>query len=193
MPRKPRIYAPDVSVHVIHRGINRGPIFFDDTDREVFLTLLRAASEHHVLSVHGFSLMDTHYHLIATPSNERCLPRAMKELGGRYVYYFNRRYERIGTLWNGRYRGLLIDDERYWFTCLRYIDFNPVKAGIVRDPEAYRWSSYRSHARGDPYTWLVEHHLYRALGPCPATRQEAYRAMCAECVTEAEIVGLRLE
>ena len=80
------------------------------------------------LRVHGYALMDTHYHLLVTPPDPVCLPATMKELGGRYVRYFNRRYERIGTLWNGRYRDLLIHDERYWLTCLRYIEQNPVRA-----------------------------------------------------------------
>jgi putative transposase len=193
MPRKRRIYRPDVSVHVIHRGNNRGLIFRDNADRHVFLRLLRDSSEHHGVGVHGFALMDNHYHVIATPAEEHSLPRAMHELGFRYVTYFNRKHDRIGTLWNSRYRGLLIEDERYWFTCLRYVEYNPVKAGIVDAPERYKWSSYHRHAFGDGLTWLAEHHLYTALGPTPGSRQEAYRALCGTPVTEADIVAQRLE
>jgi putative transposase len=168
MGRKPRVYVPGVSVHVIHRGHNRGEIFGDDTDREVFLAFLRTAAGQHRLDVHGFVLMDTHYHLVATPTSKQCLPNAMKELGGRYVDYFNSKYDRIGSLWNGRYRGLLIDDERYWFTCLRYVEHNPVEAQMVPTAEAYRWSSYRFHAFGADVPWLVPHHLYLALGTTPS-------------------------
>jgi putative transposase len=192
MTRQLRIYVPNASVHVIHRGNNRTAVFLDDTDRHVFLRFLRRASDRHSLSIHGFVLMDTHYHLVATPTDERSLPRAMQELGVRYVRYFNRKYERIGTLWNSRYRGLLIADERYWFTCLQYVEHNPVKAGMVAAPEAYAWSSYRRHAFGEGFPWLTEHHLYIRLGPTPAARQDAYRALCRTPVAEEDIIDQRL-
>jgi hypothetical protein len=98
--------------------------------------------------VHGYALMTNHYHLLATPEDARGLPRTMKELGGRYVNYFNRKHQRIGTLWNGRYRAIAITDETYWLTCLRYVEQNPVRAQMVRTPEMYPWSSYRVHALG---------------------------------------------
>ena len=112
-----------------------------------------------------------HYHLMVTPPDARSLPATMKELGERYVQYFNRRHDRIGTLWNGRYRGLLIHDERYWLTCLRYIEQNPVRAGMVRTPDDFAWSSYRFHALGAESDWLVPHWLYLELGSTPEERQ----------------------
>jgi putative transposase len=173
---------------VIHRGINRQCIFGDDMDHEVFLTFLEAAMSRHAVAVHCFALMKTHYHLIVTPGDERALPNAMRRLGIRYVLYYNRKYGRVGTLWTGRYKGLPIEDENYWLTCLRYVELNPVRAQIVHRPEDYRWSSYRVHAFGEPSRWLVEHHLYTAFGRTPEERQAAYRALCSQPLTEADLL-----
>jgi putative transposase len=125
-------FAPiGLSVHVIQRGNNRGTIFALQNDYENFLELLRRASRDYAVFVHAFVLMTTHFHLIATPTSEDGLPKMMKALDGGYVRYYNKRQQRVGTLWNGRYRGLLIDDERYWLTCLRYVEQNPVRAVMV--------------------------------------------------------------
>jgi len=191
MPRGPRIFIPDISVHVIQRGNNRCAIVADDTDRDVFTTFLRRASIRHGLSVHGYALMDTHYHLVVTPPNARSLPETIKELGVRYVQYFNRRHERVGTLWSARYRALLLSDERYWLTCLRYIEQNPVRARMVRSPEAHRWSSYAVHGKGATSDLLTPHHIYLELGSTPEERQAAYRGICGTPLDEAEIAQQR--
>ena len=191
MPRGPRIFIPDISVHVIQRGNNRCAIVADDTDRDVFTTFLRRASIRHGLSVHGYALMDTHYHLVVTPPNARSLPETIKELGVRYVQYFNRRHERVGTLWSARYRALLLSDERYWLTCLRYIEQNPVRAGMVSAPEDYRWSSFGYHGLGQPAEWLVPHSVYTALGSTAEERQCAYRALCSDALPDADLVRQR--
>ena len=191
MSRPPRIFVPDISVHVIHRGINRTAIVFDDGDRALFLGLLRRTAERHRLLIHAFVLMDTHYHLIVTPPDQFSLPETMKDLGERYVRYFNRRYRRIGTLWNGPYRSLLIYDATYWLTCLRYIEQNPVRARMVQRPENFSWSSYRFHAFGAKYDWLTPHETYLALGTTPFDRQNAYRAICEAPVSDAELLEQR--
>src|SRR5471030_2291107 len=120
MPRRPRLYIPGVSHHVIHRGNNRLPIFGDEAEREVFLAFLKQATMRFGVTVHAFALMSNHSHLIVTPGSEHALPRAMKEFGQRYVGYFNQKRERVETLWCGRYRALMILDKRYLLTCLRY-------------------------------------------------------------------------
>lgn len=191
MPRQPRIFIPGLSLHVIQRGNNRIQIFHTATDYEWFLALIRSAAADHGVDIHGYVLMTTHYHLIATPGHERALSLTMHEVDGMYAKYFNREHARIGTLWNGRYRGLAIRDERYWLTCLRYIEQNPVRAHMVSSPEAYRWSSYHVHASGAPSDWLAPHHLYLSLGPTPEHRQAAYKALCATPLIEAELAPLR--
>jgi len=191
MARRKRLFIPRLSVHVIQRGNNRVAIFSDHADYEVFLAFLRTAAQRNGVAVHGYALMTNHSHLIVTPADARALPQTMKELGGRYVQYYNRKHQRIGTLWNGRYRDLPIDDERYWLTCLRYVEQNPLRAAMVRSPEAYPWSSYRVHAMGEDPDWLELHHVYLALGRDSGERQTAYRALFRAPVSEAETVQQR--
>ena len=191
MARRPRVFLPGLSVHIIQRGINRLSIFGDRADYEVFLTILRVASKRYGVAIHGYALMTNHTHLIVTPADAAALPRTMKELGGRYVEHYNRKHQRIGTLWTGRYRGLLIDDERYWLTCLRYIEQNPVRANMVDAPDAYPWSSYRVHALGEESDWLELHDLYLALGHDSQERQAAYRALFQKPMSEAETLQQR--
>jgi putative transposase len=177
---------------VIHRGNNRVSTFGDDTDFEVFLALLEKAASRRCVSVHGFALMSNHYHLLLTPGDAQALPRMMQDVGARYVRHFNDRYERSGTLWMGRYRSIPVTDERYWLTCLRYIEQNPVRARMIDRAEEYPWSSYRVHALGDSPGWLAQHAVYQALGRSEQERAEAYRAICDAELTEAELVRQRL-
>lgn len=177
MARRRRVFVPCAAVHVVQRGNNRGPIFTDDDDRTTFLEYLQTSAAHRGTQVHGYVLMDNHYHLVVTPEGKSSLPRTIKHFGGRYVQYYNKRHARTGGLWDGRYADFIVADERYFFTCLRYVERNPVKAGLVKEPEQHRWSSYRFHAMGEPCSWLVPHNLYLALGETPKQRQAAYRAL----------------
>ena len=113
-----------------------------------------------------------------TPRVVTALPKAMQCVGRRYVQFFNRRHERTGGLWEGRYRSAMLDDERYWLNCLRYVELNPVRAGLVDRPEGYRWSSYRTHALGVADALLTAHPLYLGLGGTPAERQHTWRGRC---------------
>jgi putative transposase len=177
MARKRRVYVEGAAVHVVQRGNNRGRIFGDDGDRATFLDFLRTSSADRGTQVHHYVLMDNHYHLVVTPEHKSALARTIKHFGGRYVQYYNKRYARTGTLWDGRYDDFVIADERYFFTCVRYVEHNPVKAGMVTEPDAYQWSSYRSHAFGEPPSWLTPHALFLALGKTQKERQAAYRAL----------------
>jgi len=177
-----------MSVHVIQRGLNRMAIFTQAEDYQCFLSLTKVVMADSNIDIHGFVLMTTHTHLIVTPHAPRSLPSAMKRIGGRYARYFNRRYGRSGSLWNGRYRGFLIEDERRWFTCLRYIEQNPVRAGMVKQPADYHWSSYRANAENETIDWLVEHPLYHGLGRSTDVRRMAYRAICAHPLDDVELI-----
>jgi len=177
MARSRRIFLPGLSLHVIKRGNNRQPIFQRDADRQVFLAILRGVVTDKPVIIHGFVLMSNHYHLIVTPETAKALPNMMKELNQRYVTYYNREYQRVGTLWAGRYRGIHLENDRYWLTCLRYIEQNPVRAGMVRSPDAYSWSSYAAHAFGRWPEWLTPHSIYQTLGNTAEARQAAYRGI----------------
>ena len=186
MPHLPRIYVPDQSVHLMHRGINRMQIFDDDDDYAFFLRLIRYGTRREGLDVHGFSLMNNHYHVQATPQHALALTRAMQRIHSDYGRYYNRKHQRTGTIWGIRPRVVPIEDERQWLTCLRYIEQNPVRAMLVSQPQDYRWSSYRVHALGESMSWLVPHPLYLALGATPRARQIAYAAICSTAVTASE-------
>lgn len=175
MPHPRRAFVAGLSVHVYQRAHNKIAIFTKPDDCEAFVELVRQSTVASGIDVHAFVVMTTHYHLLLTPHSSTALPRAMKRINGGYVRYFNRKCDRLGTLWNGRYKSRLIEDERYWLTCLRYIEYNPVEARMVADPAKYPWSSYAVHAHGAASVWLASHHVFEALGATPAERQAKYR------------------
>jgi putative transposase len=172
---------------VFSRGINGEAISRGERDREHLRRVVAEAAADNDVSVHAFAFMTTHYHLIVTPNTKQGLPRTMQTAGGRHTKYFNRVRQRRGTIWNERYGAVLLGDERYWYTCLRYVDLNPLRAHIVSSPEDSRWSSYHVHALGEPCDWLTPHPLYLKLGSTPNERQAAYRAMCARHLTDDEL------
>jgi putative transposase len=187
MARRPRIYIPDLSLHVYPRGINGSAIIRDEDDCEHLIRRIIRSARRYRVDINAHALMTTHYHLIVTPSEEGALARTMRLIGSRYTRYFNRKYGRTGPLWNERYGAAYLEDERYWYNCLRYVDLNPFRAHMVAAPEDSRWSSYRYHALGEPCDWLTPHPLYMRLGSTGTVRQEAYRAMCAVALTDEEI------
>lgn len=191
MARRHRWFIPGISAHVIKRGNNRSPIFSGPDDYLCFLDLLRTAATAHAVAVHAFVLMTNHVHLLVTPGDQAAIPAMMKALGERYSRYFNRAYLRTGTPWDGRYRAFLIQDERYWLTCLRYIELNPVRAQMVLRAQDYEWSSYRAHALQARIEWLEQHPLYRSLGASGLERATAYRRLCAEALPDDEVRRLR--
>jgi putative transposase len=186
-----RLFEPGISVHAIQRGHNQCALFGDEYDYPWYLELLRHASDRYGLDVHTFTLMTNHVHLFVTPQRGRALPRTMKDVGHRYGKYFNKKYRRSGTLWNGRYRGKPVRDFTYALTCMRYIEQNPVRAGMAPAPGEYPWSSFRALALGGALDGLVPHPAYQMLGNTPEERRAAYRVLCAAAVSADEIVRLR--
>ena len=177
MPRPPRFVLPGHTLHIIQRGNNRSACFVDDEDREYYLAALRRASLRARCAIHAYVLMTNHSHLLVTADASASPGRMMQSLGVKYVLYFNARHGRTGTLWEGRYRSSLIDSERYFLTCSRYIETNPVRAGMVGDPSGYRWSSFRSNAEGSPDVLVRPHPIYLSLAERGSDRRQAYRAL----------------
>jgi putative transposase len=187
MPRRPRIHVPGLSHHVFQRGINRSDIFIEEADYGCLLWIIIEVALLYHIEIHAYALMTNHYHVILSANGLDDLADAMARINRRYTDYYNQKYGRIGPCWNGRYGATLIGTEAYWLTCLRYVELNPVRAGIVNSPEDYRWSSYRFHAHGEACDWLTIHRCYLALGPDEQSRQRAYRAMCAIPLTDAQL------
>ena len=148
MPRRPRISLPGVPLHLIQRGNNRQACFFDDQDYLIYLDWLEEYAEVSRCTIHAYVLMTNHVHLPLTPDAGQSAGNLMKRLGQRYVQYINRTYRRSGTLWEGWFRSCMTQEEDFVLGCYRYIELNPVRAGIVEHPAEYRWSSYRAEKKG---------------------------------------------
>jgi putative transposase len=179
------------SWHVTQRGVNRGVIFKAPSDYRVFLSILQFESTRSGVEIHAYALMRNHIHVLATPDSEKSLPLLMQGLGRSYVPFFNVRYQRTGALWGSRYKPALVHDERYWLTCMRYVELNPVRAGIVKHAAQYRWSSYWHHGVGHADAVITEHPLYLALASSPEARQRAWREMCGQQLSDGELNCLR--
>jgi putative transposase len=191
MPRGRRLQIAGLTQHVLNRGNNRCSIFRAERDYVFFLAALRDAAVEHQLDVHSYTLMTNHFHLVVTPRVPAAVSMTMQVAGSKYVGYFNRRYSRTGTLFEGPFRSMFIDSEAYWFTCMRYVELNPVRAGLVSDPADYRWSSYRAHALGIEDQVIAPHPLYLALGESPATRQHSWRELCREAIPAEQLFEIR--
>lgn len=177
MPRRPRVLLADYPLHIVQRGINREPCFFADEDYHCYLHWLEEAARACGCAIHAYALMTNHVHLLLTPTETGAPSRLIQSLGCRYVQYANRFYRRTGSLWEGRYKSSVVQAESYLLACQRYIELNPVRAGMVADPAQYRWSSYRANGLGQADERLTPHLLYRQLGPDDEERRAAYRAL----------------
>ena len=176
----------------MQRGHNRNATFFGPADYRFYLDCLYQAAQRYHCRIHAYVLMTNHVHILATPASSQAISRAMQHVGRCYVRYVNDRYGRTGTLWEGRFRATLVDTERYFFTCCRYIELNPVRARIVEIPEDYQWSSYHCNARGAADILVSAHDQYKGLGNSDQERREAYRALFREAIDEHDLQQIRL-
>jgi len=177
MPRRPRLKLAEIPLHIIQRGNNRSACFYAEEDYLFYLDHLGEACFKHGVDLHAYVLMTNHVHLLMTAKDGDGASQVLKQLGQRYVQYVNRTYRRSGSLWEGRFRSCLVGEEAYFFGCHRYIELNPVRAGMVEHPAEYRWSSYRHNAQGESSGLVHPHALYLALGGDDATRCVAYREL----------------
>jgi len=190
MPRRKRNYLSNMPYHLVQRGNNRQYCFVDCADFRSYLELWRTKSRWYGVNVHAFCLMSNHIHFIVSSSDPEAISCTMKVVGSRYAYYFNKRYGRTGTLWEGRHRSSLIDSDNYLLTCYRYVESNPVRARIVGMPQDYEWSSYAMNASGE-YAWLTPHETYLGLGRDDPARASAYRALFQTLPSEFDIALIR--
>jgi len=175
MPRRARVTLANTPHHIIQRGNNRSACFYADNDYVQYLDWLEKYSLENNCRVHAYVLMTNHVHLLITPETSAGLARMMKSLGQRYVQYINRTYNRSGTLWEGRFKSCITQEDNYVLSCYRYIELNPVRANMVDHPAEYFWSSYRANAQQEPNAMLSPHDAYQALGHCEESRQRCYR------------------
>ena len=186
MARLPRLTLAGYPHHVIQRGNNRQPIFLETRDRETMLSLLDDNAKKFGVAVHGYVLMDNHFHLLATPQTQDGIPKWMQAVGRSYVRYFNDMHQRSGTLWEGRYRATLIQAERYFLACMAYIDLNPVRAGMVARALDFPWSSHAHYVGQRSDKWLTPHPLVWAMGNTPFAREAAYAELVQSGIGAAQ-------
>ena len=176
MARLPRFILPGYPQHVIQRGNNRQPILRDEEDYWFLWGKLRDAAQKFQCDVHAYVLMPNHFHLVLTPWQSEGIGKLMQYTGRYYVQHVNTRYGRTGTLWEGRYRATLFDPDTYLLRTSRYVELNPVRAGLVASPEEYDWSSYAANALGADDELVTPHKVYKHLGRTLNARRDAYRA-----------------
>jgi putative transposase len=190
MARVARLVFPGVALHIIQRGNNRNACFAHDSDYLTYLSTLRQLSVKHECMVHAYCLMTNHVHLLLTPSRAEACGLLMRDLGRSYVLYFNRRHDRSGTLWEGRFRSCIAESSRYVMACYRYIELNPVRAGMVGDPGDYAWSSHAANVGLRPDPMLAPHCEYLALANV-ASPQAAYRGLFEQSLDERMVRAIR--
>lgn len=191
MPRRPRVNLIGHPQHVVQRGHNRTACFFAEEDYRFYLHWLKEGAKKYGCEVHAYALMTNHVHLLMSPQQPDSLSRLMQSLNRRYAQYVNRFYRRSGSIWEGRFKASLIQAESYLLTCHRYIELNPVRADMVRDPGEYPWTSYRWHGLGQSNELITDHALYLALGTDENDRRAAYRALFRAHLDEEALQEIR--
>ena len=191
MARLPRINLPDIPQHIIQRGNNRQACFYHEHDYAFYLSKLLEYTQKYEVEVHAFVLMTNHVHLLLTPKQTSAISQVMQALGRSYVRYINTRYQRTGTLWEGRHKASLVDSEHYFLILSRYIELNPVRANMTSQPGDYPWSSYQGNALGKSIKLLTPHKIYQQLGHSDSERQLHYRELCKQAIPQKTIDELR--
>ena len=191
MGRLARNQIAGYTYHLIQRGHNRSDCFLSAKDFELYLGLLAEFRQAFPCSIHAYALMSNHVHLLVTPREPANLSLMMKNVAQRYSQHFNRTYQRSGSLWEGRFRSCPIDTDAYLLRCQRYIELNPVRAGMVANPGDYPWSSYRYNAGMDASLFIVPHDVFSRVGATPEERIAWYKAFLATPPPERELAAIR--
>lgn len=177
MARLTRIAPAGIPIHIIQRGNNRQVCFGSDDNHAAYAEWLKEYSQKYDVDVHAWVMMTNHVHLLCTPHQADGISRMMQALGRRYVRYFNQEYKRTGTLWEGRFKSCLVQSETYLLEVYRYIELNPVRAGIVVSPGDYIWSSYPINASEKTCDLCTPHPVYLSLGKDSKARHKSYREL----------------
>ncbi len=192
MPRRARILLPNTPHHIMQRGHNRDAVFYRRDDFVNYKNNLLELKEKFGCKIYAYCLMTNHVHLIIDPGNtSNALSLLMKAVAGRQTRYINKTAKRSGSLWEGRFKSSIISTLEYLLSCSRYIELNPLRAGMVKAPEDYKWSSYQCKAYGKTDNILDFDCCYTALGDTEALRQKAYREYTLETIPEEELKLIR--
>ncbi|WP_082591265.1 transposase [Duganella sp. Root198D2] len=191
MVRPLRNYPAGSCLHIVQRGDNRRTCFHDEQDRQRYLELMEHYGKKYCCDLHAYVLMSNHVHILLTVREHNAQSLFMKDLSQQTAHWVHMRQGGSGTMWDGRYHSSIIDSDAYLLACQRYIELNPVRAGMVELPSAYKWSSYRANAEGRESSILTPHPVFLGLGKNDAARQLAYRALFDMPLSEKELQRIR--
>lgn len=190
MARQPRLIVPNELHYVSQQGNNAQQVFLDDEDYQHYLNWLREGALRFKVTIHAYALLPTQVRLLVTPSDAQGLARIMQWTGRYYVPYFNQKYGRSGTLWEGRYRTSVVQASGYLLSCSHYVELAPVREGLVQHIGQYPWTSYAHHvgARHDPV--VHSHALYWGLGNTPFDREMAYLHFSSQSLSARDLAQM---
>ena len=183
---------PGIPVHIVHRGNDRQACFRSEQDKAFYLLHLARLLRDKRCALHAYCLMTNHVHLLVTAGATDGCAKLMKGIAQLHTQYINRTYERSGTLWEGRFRSCLVQAEDYVLACYRYIETNPVRAGLCTHPRDYPWSSHRANAEGAPDALITSHDQYQRLAIGDAERHANYRALFESILPDERIGEIRM-
>jgi putative transposase len=186
------VFIPNLPHHVTQRGHDQNTVFVESRDYEYYLANLIEFGSHYNVGVYAYCLMTNHVHLILVPkANGADISKLMRRLSARQTRRVNRLENRMGTLWSGRFKCSVIDTDSYLLACLRYVELNPIRAGIVSQPEDYRWSSYRQRLGFCEDNWIDSDPVTAELGRDLAAIQRAYAKFVKASISSQEIACIR--
>lgn len=189
MARQPRLVIPAQAHLIAQSAVDKQVVFRDADDHRCFLNWLREAAKLYKVAIHAYVLMPDHVQVLATPADPEGLARMMQWVGRHYVPYFNKKYHRAGTLWQGRFKASVVD-AAHVLLCSRYIEFAPVRAQLASNGSEFPWSSHLHHIGLNLDPVIVEHAAYWGLGNTPFERDAAFKGLTEQGLTNAELQAL---
>jgi putative transposase len=178
MPRALRIQDAGYIHHVVCKGNAGQSLFESPKDFNAYLNFIEESRKQYPIKIYNFVLMNDHIHMLVEPLEEGSLSRFMEYLSKSYAKYFNKARNRFGHVFQGRFKSFIVQEDKYFFPCMRYIDLEPVKRNISKDPSDYLWGAYNFLALGKASKIKLDvHELYKNLGNSIKERQISYRAL----------------
>lgn len=187
MARLPRLAVSGYVHHVLVRGNNQEPVFRDDEDLQAFVSLLSELVPQWRVALHAYVLLPNQFQLLLTPQNELGLPKLMQSLGRRHASHFNRRHGRTGTLWEGRYRSVILEPQTHLLDCMVWMDTQPMRRHLAAQARDYIWGSCRHHLGLESTGFIGPHPCYWALGNTPFAREAAYAARLEQSLSASAL------
>jgi putative transposase len=192
MGRQLRLIADGLVYHALNRGNNRAPVFRRDADFQHFLDALAQTKERYPFRLYAYCLMSNHFHLVLEPAAGQSISRIVQSLTVAHTWHFHKSSATSGHVWQGRFKSPVISTDEHLLTVMRYVESNPLRAGIVGDLDAYPWSSYLTHGLGQRQPVVDEAPLWERLGKTEAARRRYWRGWLHEPLTAKELEAVRL-